>query len=139
MQNALVDIGLWYAIFDRHDPYHIEAKGKAQILDALQIVFPWPTLYETLRTRFVRNAMALSQFERFLKRPQIHYLDDSPFRNAAVELSLEFSLRRKRPLSMVDCLIRLILDDVNTRISYLATLNLKDFVDVCHINRVEVI
>jgi predicted nucleic acid-binding protein len=139
MQYALVDTGLWYATFDRHDPYHDEAKGKSEILNALHIVLPWPTLYETLRTRFVRNTVALHQFERFLKRPNINYLDDSLFRNAAVELSFESSLRRKRPLSMVDCLIRLILEDVNTRISYLATLNLRDFADVCRINCVEII
>jgi predicted nucleic acid-binding protein len=139
MLYALVDTGLWYAMFDRRDAYHDEAKDKAEILNAFHIVLPWPTLYETLRTRFVRNAAALDQFERFLKRPNVNYLDDSPFRTAAVELSLESSLRQRRPLSMVDCLIRLIIEDVNTRISYLATLNLKDFEDVCRINRVEII
>lgn len=121
MQYALVDTGLWYALFDRHDQHHNEAKGKAEILSALRVVLPWPTLYETLRTKFVRNAVAVGAFERFLKAPNIVYLDDSPFRHAAVELALESSLRQRRPLSMVDCLIRLLLEDVNTRIDYLAT------------------
>jgi predicted nucleic acid-binding protein len=139
MQYVLVDTGLWYAMFDSRDQYHSEAKGKAEILSALHIVMPWPTLYETLRTKFVRNHVALDQFERLLKRPNVKYLDDSLFRLDALELSLQSLLRRKRPLSMVDCLIRLILEDVNTRISYLATLNRRDFVDICRINRVEII
>ncbi len=139
MRYALVDTGMWYALFDKHDSYRDDAKRKAEILNALGIALPWPTLYETLRTKFVRNATALDQFERFLKRPNVNYLDDSPYRSAAVELSLDSSLRQRRPLSMVDCLIRLVLEDVNARISYLATLNLRDFVDVCRINRVEII
>jgi predicted nucleic acid-binding protein len=139
MQYALADTGLWYAMFDQHDQYHSQAKGKVEILDASRIVLPWPTLFETLRTRFVRNTVALGRFERFLKTPNIIYLDDSPFRHAAMELALESSLRQKRPLSMVDCLIRLLIEDVNTRIGYLATFNVRDFADVCRINGVEII
>jgi len=141
LEYALVDTGLWYAVFDRHDQHHAEvkAKGTAEALELFQIVLPWPTLYETLRTKFVRNFIALDQFERFLKKPNVTYLDDSPYRDAAFEMALESSLRRGRPLSMVDCLIRLLLDDVNTRISYLVTLNERDFADVCLRKGVEII
>lgn len=139
MRYALVDTGLWYAMFDPRGQYHNEAKTKVEILNASRIVLPWPTLYETLRTKFVRNAVSLDQFERFLKRPHVNYLDDSAFRNAAVDLSFESSLRRQRPLSMVDCLIRLLLEHANTRIDYLATLNRRDFEDVCPAKSVEII
>jgi predicted nucleic acid-binding protein len=139
VEYALADTGLWYAMFDQHDQHHSEAKEKAEVLVLLQIVLPWPTLYETLRTKFVRNSVALGQFERFLKRPNVTYLDDSAFRDAAFDLALESSLRRRRPLSMVDCLIRLLLDDVNTRISYLATLNVRDFGDICRKKGIEII
>jgi|SRR5580698_8347964 predicted nucleic acid-binding protein len=105
MPYALADTGLWYAMFDPRDQYHAQARGKAEILNTLRIVLPWPTLYETLRTRLVRNAAALARFERFLKTPDVIYLDDSAFRQAALELALESSLRQRRPLSMVDCLI----------------------------------
>ena len=98
MEYALADTGLWYAMFDRTDQHHSEAKDKAEVLELFQIVLPWPTLYETLRTKFVRNSVALGQFERFLKRPNVTYLDDSAFRDAAFEMALEPSLRRGRPL-----------------------------------------
>jgi predicted nucleic acid-binding protein len=139
LENALADTGLWYAMFDRRDQYHSEAKVKAEALGPFQIVLPWPTLYETLRTKFVRNRTALGQFERYLKRPNVTYLDDSSFRKAAFEMALESSLRQNRPLSMVDCLIRLLLEDINTRISYLATLNDRDFADVCRKKGIEII
>jgi predicted nucleic acid-binding protein len=139
MQNALADTGIWYGMFDPSDPYHKEARGKALKLSTLRIVLPWPTLYETLRTKFVRNSLALSQLDRFLKGPNIEFLDDSALRVAALDLTLESSLRSKRPLSMVDCLIRLLLDDVNTRVSYLATLNVRDFADACRKRGVEMI
>ncbi len=139
MQYALVDTGLWYAMFDQRHQYHAEARSKAEILNKFRIVLPWPTLYETLRTKLVRNAAALARFERFLKTPEIIYLDDSAFRQEAMDLALESSLRQRRPLSMVDCLIRLLIDDVNTRIDYLATFNIQDFEDVCRINGVEIV
>jgi len=139
LEYALADTGFWYAMFDRADQHHSKAKDKAEVLELFQIVLPWPTLYETLRTKFVRNSAALGQFERFLKRPNVTYLDDAAFRDAAFELALESSLRRDRALSMVDCLIRLLLEDVNTRISYLLTFNERDFADVCRRKGIEII
>lgn len=139
MEYALADSGLWYAMFDRRDQHHRAAKEKAEILELFHVVLPWPTLYETVRTKFVRNSLALGQFERFLKRPNVTYLDDSSFREAAFEIALESSLRQGRPLSMVDCLIRLLLEDANTRISYLATLNERDFADICRKKGIEII
>jgi predicted nucleic acid-binding protein len=126
-------------MFDKRDQFHHEAQAKAALLGSLSVVLPWPTVYETLRTRLMRNVPALGRFERFLKSPNIIYLDDSPFRQAAMELALESSIRQKRPLSMVDCLIRLFVEDVNTQIKYLATLNVGDFADVCGANGVEII
>jgi predicted nucleic acid-binding protein len=139
MQYALADTGFWYAVFDQRDQYHNDAKDKVDVLGLFHIVLPWPTLYETLRTRLVRNAVALQQFERFLKTPNISFLDDSSLRQTAFELSFESSLRRRRPLSMVDCLVRLLLEDVNTRVKYLATFNHQDFADVCRKNKIEII
>ncbi|CAH2405647.1 hypothetical protein MES4922_40360 [Mesorhizobium ventifaucium] len=40
---------------------------------------------------------------------------------------------------MVDCLIRLMLDDRNLKINYLATWNEGDFDDVCRKRRIEII
>ena len=139
MDSVIVDTGVWYALFDSRDPHYLEAAEKAELLEILHVVVPWPTAYETLRTRFVRNAAALARFERFLKSPKVHFLEDEGFRAAALNLALDSSLRKGRSLSMVDCLIRLILDNGDKGIRYLATFNPRDFVDVCRKRRVEMI
>jgi predicted nucleic acid-binding protein len=139
MDFLMVDTGVWYALFDSRDSNYRQAEEKAELLSSLNIVVPWPTMYETLRTRFVKNVAALRQLERFLKSPTVQFLDDEGFRASAFELSFDSSLHKARPLSMVDCLIRLLIDDANTNIRYLATFNVRDFVDVCARNRVEII
>lgn len=139
MDAVIVDSGVWYAMFDGRDGNHLKAQAKAELLSMLTVAIPWPIAYETLRTKFVRNSMALSQFEQFLKSPNVEFVPDDEFRDIAFQLTFESSLRRSRPLSMVDCVIRLMLDDVNTRIRYLATFNARDFIDVCARNRVEII
>lgn len=133
MATVLVDTGVWYALLDPKD--RPELREQLDILGAqLQkntVVIPWPITYETLRSKFVKNRLALEGFERVLKAPNSRFLDDSPYRDAALEHSLESSLKRGRPLSLVDCMLRVMMDDSDTRIDYLATFNVRDFHDVC--------
>ncbi len=139
MASVLVDTGVWYALSDPTDRIVSE-----EVVDAIQarievhsVVVPWPIAYETLRTSFVRKRLALERFEQKLKSPRVILIDDSPYREDALELSIESSLRGQRPLSMVDCLMRILLDDINVNIHYLATFNARDFVDVCTRRRIE--
>ncbi len=137
MQYVLADSGLWYALIDARDEHHARAQEHARYLEWCQIVLPWPILYETIRTRLTRNKKAFGLLEDVLNIPGIIFLDDVPFREAALKLALESSLRGSRPLSLVDCVIRLILDDVNTKIDYFVTFNPKDFSDVCRRRGIE--
>jgi hypothetical protein len=57
----------------------------------------------------------------------------------AFDIAIDSSLSHARPLSMVDCAIRLILDDVNTRVDYLMTFDPGDFFDVCERRRVRLV
>lgn len=139
MDSILVDTGVWYALCDSRDSNYRKAEEKVELLSVLNVVVPWPTVYETLRIRFVKNAPALGRFERLLKSPNVKFLGDEQYRVAAFERSLDSSLRESRPLSMVDCLIRLILNDDNTNVRYLAAFNARDFFDVCDRKRVEMI
>ncbi len=118
MESVVVDTGVWYALCDSRDNNYGQADAKAELLSILNVVVPWPTAYETLRTRFVKNTPAFRQFERLLKAPHVLFLEDEKYRASAFDLSLESSLRKTRPLSMVDCLIRLVIDDPNTNIKY---------------------
>jgi predicted nucleic acid-binding protein len=139
MASILVDTGVWLAICDPRD------RAVAQeIVDDIyerikvhSIVVPWPIAYETLRTRFVRNRLAMERFEQEIRSPRVILLDDTPYREEALALSIDSSLRRDRPLSMVDCAMRLLIDDVRTRIRYLVTFNQRDFADICTRRRIE--
>jgi predicted nucleic acid-binding protein len=139
VEYALVDTGIWYGVFDNRDQWYQEAASKAEYFDYFKLVIPWPTLYETLRTSFVKNDRVLQRFESFLKSSNALFLDDANYRDKAFELSLDSSLRRGRPLSMVDCLLRLVIDDPNVKIDYLLTFNPRDFIDACRKNRVEIL
>jgi len=139
MRYALVDTGVWYAMFDPRDPYAGDIGKKAEILTRCQVVVPWPTMYETLRTGFVNNGLALRRLQDYRKSPRVEYCDDDSYRRQALELSFSSALRDRRPLSMVDCLIRLIMDDTNVNIALLATFNARDFVDVCRRRRIELV
>jgi len=139
MPSVLVDTGVWYALSDPTDRI-----VRGEVIDALQarievhaVIVPWPIAYETLRTSFVRNRLALERFEQALKSPRVILVDDSPYRHDALALSIESSLRGRRPLSMVDCLMRILLDDSDVKIRYLATFNVRDFVDICTRRRIE--
>jgi predicted nucleic acid-binding protein len=141
MASILVDTGVWYALCDSRDrtfPQEAVDEIYARV-KVHSIVVPWPIAYETLRTRFVRNRLALERFEQEIKSPRIILLDDGPYRDDALILSIESSLRRGRPLSMVDCVIRLLIGDVRTRIRYLVTFNQRDFVDICEARQVELL
>ncbi len=139
MAYTLVDTGIWIAMFDPRDQHRARIEEIAEYLDLCHLILPWPTLYETLRTRLARNRNALQSFEAYLKRPRISFLNDEPYRETAIELCFSFGLQAYRPLSMVDCLIRLVLDDINVKVSYLATFNNNDFFDICQKRQIEII
>ena len=139
MEYTLVDTGIWIAMFDPRDQHRERIGEIAEYLDSCHLILPWPTLYETLRTRLVRNRCALQSFEVYLKRPRISFLDDEPYREKAIELCFSARLQTYHPLSMVDCLIRLILEDINVKVNYLATFNNEDFMDICQKRQVGII
>lgn len=143
MSSVLVDTGVWYAFFDRRDAERRrrgddDVGALYDLLAPHRLVLPWPIAYETLCTAFVRNAVAVVQFEAFLKSRPIDFLDDAAYRRQAFEDSLA-SARGHPKLSLVDSLVRLILADPANRIDYLATYNFGDFADVCQARRIEII
>lgn len=54
-KTLLVDSGFFFALFNPRDRYHADACEKQDWLEILSIVIPWPILYETINTRFVRR------------------------------------------------------------------------------------
>jgi predicted nucleic acid-binding protein len=138
-KTVIVDTGYWLALWDAKDSYHCEAKPKAHHIENLDVVFPWPTLYETLCTRFVKNRLGMDNLNRVLRRPNVHFIDDISYREIAFEKTFEESRRGKRSISLCDMMIRLILIEKNLRIDSLLTFNVRDFHDVCRIAKIEIL
>jgi predicted nucleic acid-binding protein len=128
---AIIDTSFWFAICDSKDSYHRQAAAKNFEFEKYRILLPWPCLYELINTRFVKQQQAMMAFERLTKKPNLEFIDDSNYRYPAYEQTLQFALRDKRPISLVDTVIRLMLADVNIRVNCLVTFNPKDFADVC--------
>jgi hypothetical protein len=66
MSLVVLDTGVWYSICDPKDT----TRPREQIDDIYDklkphtIILPWPVAYEILRTRFVKNKLALARFEQ---------------------------------------------------------------------------
>jgi predicted nucleic acid-binding protein len=140
VNSIVLDTGVWIALFDPRERAKFKSSSVIESrIEAMTVVLPWPIVYETLRTKFVRNVPALVNFEKYLKSPSINFIDDLKYRDKALELVFESSLRNRRPLSFVDCMIRILLDAHAPKIKYLATFNSSDFADVCRKHRIEIL
>jgi hypothetical protein len=145
MSTIILDTGFWYALFDPRDDskecFHSRAQEHAYLIDGNvnRILFPWPVVYETLRTKFVKNVQGMEGLQRVLRGQNVQLEDDQPYRSDALDLCWQSCLIQKRKLSLVDCVLRLMLDDANLRVDVFVTFNPRDFHDVCKRNRVEMV
>lgn len=137
--TLLVDSGFFFALFNPRDPYHAAARDKQEWLEMLSVVMPWPILYETINTRFTRRPETIARFESLMNAPETEFLDDSSYRLEAYEDTLARAKSRSNAMSLVDSVLRAILDDTNVRIGAMLTFNLRDFGQICRIRGVELL
>jgi predicted nucleic acid-binding protein len=139
-RTVLVDTGFWFALYDARDKQlHAVASTKASMIQRLQVVFPWPVLYEALNTRFVKNSIGMLAIEALVKSPRAILIDDKTYRTGALDATLREFRNRSRALSLVDMVIRFILDDPNIKIDGLLTFNEEDFADICRKRRIQIL
>lgn len=139
MNNILIDTCFWYALFDARDLDHAKAIELLHYLDLGNVIVPYPTLYETINTRFTRNKAWVKEFEKTLKNDNVNLIEDIEYKENALNLTFDSTLNRNRPLSLVDMIIRLMLEDVDLKIDYLISFNTGDFIDLCHKKGIELI
>ena len=125
-RGLLVDTSFLYALHNDRDPFHESAKAKQNWLDDLPVILPWPVLYETLNTRFVGRPGTMDWFDRLVLSPSTELLDDSPYRNACYD-SVHATARRGRRLSLVDTVLRAIIEDSSVAVGALLTFDPRDF------------
>ena len=133
--NIIIDTGFWYAFYDDKDQYHSEAVAMMSSLEKHQILIPYPSLYETIDTRFSKRKNWMSLFHDFIQSTRCTLIPDDKYKQETLKITFDSSLVRNRPISLVDMVIRQMLDDVNLNVGAIVTFNPEDFSDVCRIRR----
>lgn len=126
----MLDSSFWIALADESDQWHSDAIATLDVIEDRLWLIPWPTLYEFINTRLMRQKEKAFGIRRKLSGPRVHYVDDAPYRTRCLEEYMDARIFQQ-PLSLVDSVMRAMLSDPQFRISCLVTFNLRDFEDVC--------
>ena len=137
MNNIIVDSCFWFALLKNSDGYHKEATRICSniFVPVNRIIIPFPSLYEVLNTTFIQEGRH-SSFCEWMRNPSIILIPDDKYRTDALDQTLE---QKKRELSLVDNVIRNMLDDRHLNIRAIVTFNVKDFYDVCLSHQIDII
>lgn len=136
MKRLLVDSCIWYAIWDKTDDKHSYCEVIERTISTHQLIIPYPILYETLNSRFVGNRY--KQCENFFKvlnsTGKVTFVPDGKYRENALRI-LNASSDSYQQYSLVDMIIRLMMEDMSLGSLSVYSFNIKDFLGV---NSVEV-
>ncbi|MDJ0904303.1 MAG: hypothetical protein QNJ55_36530 [Xenococcus sp. MO_188.B8] len=123
-------------MYDERYSYHKNALLLFDYLDPHRILIPWPSLYETLNTRFVRRENWLADFKAVINNKNTIHVQE---KNINIMQLSQFFLQSKsyKKYSLVNLIIREILLDVDLRIDALITFNIADFEDICWKRNIE--
>lgn len=139
MKNVIIDTGFWFALFNPNDEHHEQALNIYDLIKDNNIIIPFPTLYETINTAFSKQYLWMQKFQEIVNQPNIIKIFDEQYWDDARGITFNSSLSQKRNLSLVDVIIRFILDDPTVNINYLVTFNIGDFNDVCRRRNIEIL
>lgn len=132
MNRILVDTGYWFGLYDKNDQWHSKAQEYEPFLRPdvfTTVLIPWPCLYETLHTQFVKKRGHI-QFAEYLGNNRPELVDDSPYRAELVNRITHNSLLNTSR-SLTDDVIHLMLEDKNLDITDLLSFNPRDFHGIC--------
>jgi len=133
-KSIVIDSGFWFALFDDRDNYHEDALLYFDYITPHILVIPWPTLYETLNTRFARRQSWVQEFHRIIRTHRVDYISDNDYKEFSLELFLN---QREQEFSLVDIIIRHIMEDDTIKIDAILTFNQKDFINICYKKGIE--
>ena len=66
-----------------------------------------------------------------INKPKCTLIPDDSYKEMTLRLALDSAIEKDRAISMVDMIIRQMLDDINLRSDALITFNPEDFADIC--------
>jgi predicted nucleic acid-binding protein len=140
MKTIIADTGFWIGLFMERDAYHKSAMDYYNNNSTTtRFLFPWPTMFETLRTQFVRDYSAIKRLEKELKQLNVIKYGDRKIRDKALNEMFELNLRHGYKLSLTDSVIRETIKLSKSNIKGLITINKSDFVDICSKLKVDIL
>lgn len=139
MVNIIVDTCFWRALCDPDDAYYdasLEIHDKFFEQNGYRVLIPYPSMYELINTKFVKNKTQLKQLNKEITDSNtITKVYDEKYRDNAYKEMIQ----TKRSFSLVDCIIRAMVEDDSLKIKGLVTFNVGDFSDICQKKSVEII
>lgn len=135
-KSIIADSGFWIGLFNARDAHHSCACSIEEFLETHSVVIPWPSLYETLNTRLMRRQSDKDRFNAYLRRDSTVLLEDAKYKKTSLRYVLN---QRGTAHSLVDHVIRSMLEDSNIRVDALITFNPGDFIDVCQARGIEIL
>lgn len=136
--NIIVDTGFWIGLYDERDEHHANAVEYWETYSIGNVfVVPYPSLYELLQTRLMRRKKSLAMFKKIMTDvTKVCMVSDDKYKERALEITLNES---DRDISLVDCTIRMMLEDDSIMKNGMISTNRKDFDDVCRNKNIELI
>jgi len=148
MKNICVDACFLIALYESSDGHHQAARELfEQLFDQSlhRMIVPWPILYETVSTRLVRRRASVQLLHQdwvtLQRQKRLVPLFDRKLRQRALE-EVFGELERGtnyRDLSLVDRVVRLMLQNPKLRLNAFITFNRGDFEDVCRQQRIQLV
>lgn len=139
MKYVITDSCYWLGLIDSSDEHHEKSTTISELIQNEYILFPFPCFYEIIKTRFLKNKEMLNKLEILLKKSNIRYIDDANYKDLALARVYELNKLSYIKHSLTDAVIREMISDIDMRIDYLVTFNVKDFSDVCAIRGIEIL
>lgn len=137
MKRLIVDSCVWFALLDESDDKHGYADKIQRGLSLNELIIPFPTLYETINTRLTRNEYHQMEglFEHLYRDGYVTLVPDDSYKDRALQIVNE-NISANKTYSLVDMIIRLMMEDKTLGELAVFTFNIKDFVGI---NNVEII
>ena len=129
MKRLIVDSCVWFALLDKTDDKHQYADQIEKVLNIHELIVPFPTLYETINTRLTRNEYRQMEglFEHLQKEGHVVLVPDTKYRDKALQIVNE-QISKNKTYSLVDMIIRLMMEDDTLGDVAVYSFNVGDFV-----------
>jgi predicted nucleic acid-binding protein len=135
-KKVLVDTGFWIALLTKSDRHHQTALVLDDDLAVHHLLIPWPTLFEFVDTRLARNPADAVRLKGVLLREGNELVNDAPYRDQSLQYTLN---HQGHGYSLVDHILRSMMEDPKIRIDGFVGFNHNDFYDVCARRNIEML